>query len=108
MTIPTDLFIDGQFRPAQSGRRKALVNPATEETFAEVAAAEFSDLENAAQAAQNTWESGWRDLAPGKRAEILFAIAKKLRENLEEIAQLETLHIGKPISDARCHCWCRA
>ena len=53
------------------------------------------------ESAHRAWESGWRDLTPGKRSDILFNVSRVLRENLEEIAQLETLHIGKPISDAR-------
>src|SRR5437016_14307772 len=40
-------------------------------------------------------------MAPGKRAEILFNVAQQLRDNSEEIAQLEMRQIGKPISDAR-------
>src|SRR5690349_12912507 len=101
MTVPTDLFIDGEYRKPGAGRRTALVNPATEETFAEIAAADTKELDAAAQSAQSIWEKQWRDLAPGKRAEILFNVARLLRENLEEIAKLEMLHIGKPISDAR-------
>jgi betaine-aldehyde dehydrogenase len=101
MKVPTQIFVDGSYREAASGHRTLLINPATEETFAEVAAAEVKDLETAAQSAHKAWETGWRDLAPGKRTEILFQIARSLREHLEEIAQLETLHIGKPISDAR-------
>src|SRR5213080_339955 len=101
MPVPTQLFIDGTFRHSASGRRTALTNPSTEETFAEVAAADVEDVNAAVESAQRAWESGWRDLAPGKRTEILFNVARVLRENLEQIAQLETLHIGKPISDAR-------
>ena len=101
MTIPTDLFLDGQFRKAASGARTKLINPATEQPFAEVSAADVQDLNAAAESAHKAWESGWRDLAPGKRAEILFNVARRLRDNLEDIAQLETLQIGKPISDAR-------
>lgn len=101
VNVPTDLFIDGQYRKPSAGRRTPLVNPATEETFAEIAAADTKELDAAAQSAQAAWEKQWRDLAPGKRAEILFNVARLLREHVEEIAQLETLHIGKPISDAR-------
>ncbi len=67
----------------------------------EVAAADQADVTAAVESAHQAWESGWRDLTPGKRTEILFNVARVLRENLERIAQLETLHIGKPISDAR-------
>ncbi len=101
MTIPTRLFVDGAWRDSASGARISLINPASEETFAEVVAAEASDVNAAVESAQRAWESGWRDLSPGKRSEILFNVARALRENLERIAQLETLQIGKPISDAR-------
>src|SRR5512138_51017 len=101
MQIPTQLFIDGGWRDSKSGRRTRLINPATEETFTEVAAADQADVNGAVESAQKAWESGWRDMAPGKRTEILFNVARVLRENLERIAQLEVLHIGKPISDAR-------
>src|SRR5438874_802151 len=99
--VPTQLFIDGAFRNSAADRRVTLINPATEQPFAEVAAADVADINAAVESAHRAWESGWRDLTPGKRTEILFNVARLLRENLEEIAQLETLHIGKPISDAR-------
>jgi betaine-aldehyde dehydrogenase len=101
VTLPTQLFLDGAFRDSASGRRSTLINPATEEAFAEVAAAEVADVNAAVESARRAWESGWRDLTPGKRTEVLFNVARVLRENVERIAQLETLHIGKPISDAR-------
>ena len=100
MQLPTQLFINGAWRDAASGRRTTLINPATEEAFVEVAAADTADVNAAVDSAHQAWESGWRDLAPGKRTEILFNVARVLRENLERIAQLETLHIGKPIADA--------
>src|SRR5947209_301203 len=101
LALPTRLFLNGACRDAASGRHAALINPATEEPFVEVAAADAADVDTAVDSARRAWETGWRDLAPGKRAEILFNVARILREHLEEIAQLETLHIGKPISDAR-------
>src|SRR3989454_4014987 len=101
LALPTQLFLNGAYRDAASGRHVSLINPATEEPFAEVAAADAADVEDAVESAQRAWETGWRDLAPGKRTEILFNVARKLGEHVEEIAQLETLHIGKPISDAR-------
>jgi betaine-aldehyde dehydrogenase len=101
MRIPTQPFVDGAYREAASGRRTPLINPATEDGFTEVQGTAAADADVAVQSAQRAWESGWRDLAPGKRAEILFNVARLLRENLEWIAQLEMLQIGKPISDAR-------
>jgi len=101
MNLPTQLFLDGGFRNSSSSRHASLTNPATEDPFLEVAAADAADVDTAVESAQRAWETGWRDLVPGKRTEILFNVARKLREHVEEIAQLETLQIGKPISDAR-------
>lgn len=97
----TRLLIDGKFVDGAEGRAIPIINPATEETLCEVAAAELSDVDRAVRGAQRAFEQGWRDLAPGKRAEILFRIARLIRENLEELADLEMRNIGKPISDAR-------
>jgi betaine-aldehyde dehydrogenase len=99
--IPNQLFIDGAFRNGSSNRRTTLINPATEESLTEVAAADVVDVNGAVESAHKAWESGWRDLAPGKRTEILFNVARALRDNLETLAQLEMMQIGKPISDAR-------
>ena len=101
MAIPTQLFFDGDWRNSASGLNTTLINPATEQPFTEVAAANVNDVSAAVESAHHAWESGWRDLTPGKRTEILFNVARVLRENLETLAQLETLHIGKPITDAR-------
>src|SRR5262252_2497433 len=101
MTLPNLLFVDGEFRAAAAGSVTSLVNPATESAFVDVAAANAADVAAAVDSAQRAWESGWRDLTPGKRTEILFSIARKLRENIEELGWLEMLHIGKPITDAR-------
>jgi len=101
MNLPSQLFLNGLFRDSSSGQRTALINPATEEPFVEVAVAGGVDIETAIESAQRAWETGWRDLAPGKRSEILFNVARLLREHIEEIAQLESLQIGKPIGDAR-------
>jgi len=101
MQLPDRLFVDGGWKDGSQGNRTTLVNPATEEAFVEVAAAATADVAAAIESAQRAWEGGWRDLPPGKREALLHAVARKLRENQEELAQLERLHIGKPIADAR-------
>ncbi len=101
MTIPNQIFVDGAFRNACEGKRTSLTNPATEAVFVEVASAGPADINSAVESAQAAWENGWRDLPPGKRGEILFNVARVLRENLEALAQLEMQQIGKPIADAR-------
>lgn len=99
--IQSDLCINGSFRGGSGGKRIPQVNPANEEVFAEVASASLSDIQDAIEGAQRAFEGGWRDLAPGKRAEVLFQIARAIRENVEALAVLESRNIGKPIADAR-------
>jgi betaine-aldehyde dehydrogenase len=99
--FPTQLFIGGALRNSSTGRKLPQVNPASEEAFCEVAAAGLQDLSLAVEGAHQVFTQTWRDLIPGKRTEILFSIARILRENDERLAQLESKNIGKPISDAR-------
>jgi betaine-aldehyde dehydrogenase len=101
MKIPSQIFLDGKFRDSSSGHRSTLINPATEESIIDVAGADVADVNVAVESAHKAWESNWRDLTPGKRTEILFNVARALRDNLETLAQLEMTQIGKPISDAR-------
>src|SRR5947208_1735020 len=98
--MQTGPFIDGESR-AGAGDHVALINPATEEAFVETTSAAVDDVDRAVRGAQRTFEQTWRDLPPGKRAEILFAVSRAIRENAEELAQLDVKSIGKPISDAR-------
>ena len=99
--ITTQLFINGELRRAKSGKVIAQVNPATEEIFCEVQSAGPPELENAIDGAQQAFTDSWRDLKPGRRAEILFQTARLIRDNTEKLAQLESRNVGKPISDAR-------
>jgi betaine-aldehyde dehydrogenase len=99
MKLPVDLFIDNEFRPTI--KRIPQINPHNEEPFAEIAAAEIADLNTAVESADRTFRQTWRDLAPGKRTEILYKIAAGIRAHVEAIAEWEAQCIGKPISDAR-------
>jgi betaine-aldehyde dehydrogenase len=100
MPVPTSPFIDGESR-SSGGAPMDIINPATEETWAQVSSATQEDVERAARGAQRAFEQTWRDMTPGRRGEILFSIARLIREHAEELAQLDVRSIGKPISDAR-------
>ena len=101
MKFPTKLFLNGDLCDASDRKTIPVTNPATEERLCEVASASVNDVETAVAGAQRAFEGGWRDLPPGKRTEVMFQIARVLRENAEELSQLECQMIGKPISDAR-------
>ncbi len=100
-SMPYRLFLDGDYCLGNGGPSRPLINPSTGEVFAEVESAGVDQVAFAAESAQRAFDGGWRDLAPGKRAEILFRIAAVVRENIEELAQLESLQVGKPIGDSR-------
>ncbi len=101
MKFPVQLVINGKTCAATGGQTRPLINPSTEETLCEVASATAKDVEIAVEGAQKAFLEEWRDMKPGKRAEVLFRVAHEIRANIEELAQLEMLNIGKPISDAR-------
>jgi len=98
--FPTQLLINGKWLDG-SGDSLDIANPATEQSFAEISAATASEIGQAVEAGQAAFESGWRDMPPGQRAELLHHLARLIGENIESIAQLETRNVGKPISDAR-------
>lgn len=98
---PIHPFIDGEFQKDCSSGTFSLINPATEETWAELDQVSESVANEAVESAHGTFESSWRDLAPGARARILFDLAAEIRRRTEELAQWECQNIGKPISDAR-------
>lgn len=98
----TQAFIDGQFRDALSGNTFATTNPATGEVLAEIAACDERDVDLAVAAAKAAFDDGrWRSLSPGERKSVLLRFAQLLEDNAHELAVLETLDSGKPISECQ-------
>lgn len=96
------LWIDGGSRPALSGRRSEVRNPASGAVIASVAAGDAADADAAVQSAQRAFASGaWSGLRPAERERILLRLADLLEAHAEELAQLETLNQGKSIQLAR-------
>ncbi len=101
MALPDAPFIDGAYLGRSDGEPMPIINPATEQQWAAVRPSVAGDVERAVSGAQRTFEQQWRDLPPGKRGEILFNIARLIRERRDELAQLDMRSVGKPIADAR-------
>ena len=100
--MKTDLFINNEWRPATSGKRFPVVNPATEEVLGEVAAGDAADVGNAVRAAKACFESSaWRELSARKRGRLLFKTADLLEARLEEFARLESAQNGKTLFEAK-------
>jgi aldehyde dehydrogenase (NAD+) len=100
--VRTDLFINNEWRPAASGKRFAVENPATEETIADVAAGDAADVDNAVAAARTCFDSdGWRGLSARKRGRLLTKAGDLLESRLDEFARLETAHNGKTLFESK-------
>ena len=97
----TQAFIDGRYVDAASGATFDTVNPATGKLLARVASGDTEDVDRAVAAARAAFRKGvWAQLAPGKRKKILLRFAEAILANREELALLETLDMGKPITDS--------
>jgi acyl-CoA reductase-like NAD-dependent aldehyde dehydrogenase len=97
---PSDLFIDGAFRPAASGARFETINPATGDVITAVAHGDAADIDAAVASARAAFESGvWSRKAPEERKAVLLKLADLVRANKEELATLESIDSGKTIRD---------
>ncbi|MBD2896110.1 putative aldehyde dehydrogenase AldA [Actinomadura sp. RB99] len=94
------LFIDGEFTDG-GGEPFKTVNPATEETLAEIAAADQADVDRAVAAARRAFETVWGPLPGAERAKYLYRIARIIQERSRELAVLESIDNGKPIRESR-------
>jgi acyl-CoA reductase-like NAD-dependent aldehyde dehydrogenase len=96
----TDLFIDGRFQPAASGRTFADIAGRDGREIAQVAQGGVEDIDRAVAAARRAFDDRrWADASPGKRKAILLRLAELIRADRDELALLESLDVGKPIRD---------
>jgi len=101
LNIRSQAFIDGKFVDAVSGKTFQSVNPATGAVLADVAEGDAADIDRAVVAARASFEDGrWSRMAPADRKAILLKLADLIRENLTEMALLDSLDMGKLIQDA--------
>src|SRR2546430_4053498 len=96
-----NLFIGGKFVEPHSKRWFETINPATEETLAEVAEGDAEDVDRAVREARRAYEKVWRKIAPSERAKYIFRIARLIQEKSRALAVAETMNGGKPIKESR-------
>jgi acyl-CoA reductase-like NAD-dependent aldehyde dehydrogenase len=100
-SLPTRLFINGEQLDAENGRTHEVINPATEEVIATVAAAGEADVDRAVRSARETFESDkWRKMSARQRGEAVWRLGELLLKNKDELARLETLNNGKPVFES--------
>ena len=100
LSIATGLFIDGRHVPAVGGETFDCVNPANGSVLAKMARGQTADVDAAVASGVQAWnDRRWRGLAPRARMDILLRFADRVDAHSDELALLETLDMGKPISD---------
>jgi aldehyde dehydrogenase (NAD+) len=99
---PGQLYIDGVWRDASDGATAPTITPIDESEITTVAQATESDVEAAVVAARTAFDGGpWPGLNVHARARVLRRIAELVEQNLDELAYLESIDMGKPIAMAR-------
>jgi len=102
LSIRSQAFIDGRFHPAAEGATFAAVSPRDGSVIAQVARGGPEDIDRAVRAARRAFARGnWALADPAERKRVLLALAALMSEHLEELALLEALDTGHPITDAR-------
>ena len=93
-------FVGGDWVDSASGETMEVINPASGETIAEVPRSNAEDVDRAVAAAKKALPE-WLEATPKERSELLLKLADVLEDNAEELAQLESLNVGKPLMASR-------
>lgn len=102
LSFRSQAFIDGKFVPAASGETFDNISPVDGKVLAKVAACDKEDVDRAVKAARAAFNAGkWSDAAPKARKRTLQKFADLVLRHADELALLETLDMGKPITFAK-------
>jgi len=97
-TMEQDMLIGGRRVAAASGKRFETRNPATGELLAMVAQGDAEDVDRAVKAARAALEGPWRRMKPAERQRIMLRLADLVEAHYDELAMLDTLDLGAPLS----------
>ncbi|MDY0022779.1 aldehyde dehydrogenase family protein, partial [Arenimonas caeni] len=94
-------FIDGRWVDAASGKTFDCLSPIDGRVLAHVAECGSEDIDRAVRAARRAFDKGdWSQARPAARKKVLVRFAELINQHADELALLESLDMGKPISDA--------
>jgi aldehyde dehydrogenase (NAD+) len=98
----TKLLINNRWVPSESGKTFATINPSTGEEICQVAEADAVDVDKAVAAARAAFDQGpWKKMKASERGRLLYQLADLMEQNGDQLARLETLDNGKPLSIAQ-------
>ncbi len=95
---PKRMFIDGKWVEAASGKTFETINPSTGEVLASVAEGDKEDIDRAVDAARRAFNGPWSKFKPYDRQNLLLKLADLVEKHFEELAALDTLDMGAPIT----------
>ncbi len=102
LRAPKQLLIGGKWMPAKSGKTFETINPSNEEVLALIAEGDKADIDEAVKAARKAFDEGaWPSMGPHQRARLMLKIAELIDAHTDELAELETLDNGKPLTFAK-------
>ncbi len=102
LAAPKKLLINGRWVAAASGKTFEVRNPATGDVIARAAEGDKADVDAAVIAARRAFESGaWPALTPSERGKIIWRIGDLIAKYADELAELESLDNGKPMTVAK-------
>lgn len=94
-------YIDGQITTAETDQTFQPEDPAVGRPITEVPQSGAADVDDAVTAASKAYEHKWGNLTAMERGDMLRSWAETLRDNIDELALLATLEVGKPLSAAK-------
>jgi aldehyde dehydrogenase (NAD+) len=98
----TEILINNRWVPSESGKTFATINPSTGEEICQVAEADAADVDKAVAAARTAFDHGpWKKMKASERGRLLYRLADLIEQNSDQLARLETLDNGKPLSIAK-------
>jgi betaine-aldehyde dehydrogenase len=101
LTTQYKMFVDGNWVGSSSGKSFDVLNPATEKVIASVPEGTLHDARAAVDAARTAFDSGvWSGVAPAERSKAIWKLADLVEANLDSIARLESMNVGKTIKYA--------
>lgn len=101
LRFQTQAFIDGKFVNAMSAKTFETISPITGKVLANIAECDKEDVDKAVIAARKSFDKGvWRTMAPARRKAVMLKWAELMESHAHELALLDVLDMGKPISDA--------
>lgn len=95
------VLIGGRWQPATGGERLELLNPSDGHPLAAIARGTAEDIDAAVAAARGALQGSWGALAATERGRLMLALSRLILERKEDLARIEALDVGKPLTQAR-------